>query len=65
MGVLVLALILALVIGGCVCVVWTARGTAPRWARMVAAVTRGLGELLTVLMKSSKGSGRSGSSSDD
>jgi len=65
MGVLVFALILALVVGGCVCVVWASRGTAPRWARVVAAVTRGAGELLRILMRPNKGSSRSSSSSDD
>ncbi|MGW1898929.1 hypothetical protein ACWCQB_16105 [Streptomyces hirsutus] len=42
---LVLLGILALVVGGCVCVVWAERG-GPRWARAVAAVTLGAGELL-------------------
>ncbi|MGW1930169.1 hypothetical protein ACWCPG_12650, partial [Streptomyces sp. NPDC001919] len=30
--------VLVLVVGGCVCVVWAARG-GPRWVRGVAAVT--------------------------
>lgn len=64
-GVLILAVLLVLAVGGCVCVVWTARGTAPRWARVWAAATRGAGELLSVLAKSNKGPGRSNSSSDD
>ncbi|MER7573988.1 hypothetical protein ACFVP3_13715 [Streptomyces sp. NPDC057806] len=64
MDVLILSVLLALVIGGCVCVVWAGRGTAPRWARVWAAATRGAGELLSVLMKSGKGS-RSNSSSAD
>ncbi|MFF0108717.1 hypothetical protein [Streptomyces hirsutus] len=42
---LVLLGILALVVGGCVCVVWAERG-GPRWARAVATVTLGAGELL-------------------
>ncbi|MEV0175798.1 hypothetical protein AB0I00_32375 [Streptomyces sp. NPDC050803] len=63
MAILILSVILALAIGGCACVVWAARGTAPRWARVWAAGTRGAGELLSILMKSNKGS-RSGSSSD-
>ncbi|SBT89832.1 hypothetical protein GA0115233_101286 [Streptomyces sp. DI166] len=62
MGLVVLAVLLALVVLGCVCVVWTGRGTAPRWARVAAAVTRGAGELLYVLMKSNRRSSRSGSS---
>ncbi|MDT9697199.1 hypothetical protein [Streptomyces sp. P17] len=65
MGVLILLVLLALVVGGCVCVVWASRGTAPRWARVVAAVTRGAGELLAILMRSNKGSSRSRRSSDD
>ncbi|GAB2457741.1 hypothetical protein [Streptomyces incanus] len=42
---LVLLGILALVVGGCVCVVWAERG-GPRWTRVVAATTLGAGELL-------------------
>ncbi|GAB2821042.1 hypothetical protein GCM10027073_60050 [Streptomyces chlorus] len=42
---LVLLGVLALVGGGCACVVWAERG-GPRWARVVAAVTLGAGELL-------------------
>ncbi|MFI1394610.1 hypothetical protein [Streptomyces sp. NPDC020681] len=45
MTVLVLLGVLALAIGGCVCVVWAARG-GPRWVRIVATVTVGAGELL-------------------
>ncbi|MFI6106667.1 hypothetical protein [Streptomyces sp. NPDC051310] len=41
----VLAGALALVVGGCVCVVWAERG-GPRWVRVVAAVTLTAGELL-------------------
>ncbi|WP_330334341.1 hypothetical protein OHS33_34405 [Streptomyces sp. NBC_00536] len=37
--------ILALVIGGCACVVWAERG-GPRWARGVARVTLAGGELV-------------------
>ncbi|MFC8350178.1 hypothetical protein [Streptomyces sp. NPDC057280] len=64
MGLVVLLGVLALVIFGCVCVVWAARG-GPRWVRGVAAVTTGLGEVVLVLAKSSKGSNRSNSSSGD
>ncbi|MGK5691558.1 hypothetical protein ACSNOJ_01365 [Streptomyces sp. URMC 128] len=39
MLVLVLSVVVLLVIGGCVCVFWAARGDAPRWARGVAKVT--------------------------
>ncbi|WP_329336701.1 hypothetical protein OG866_20595 [Streptomyces sp. NBC_00663] len=64
MGLVVLLGILAFVIFGCVCVVWAARG-GPRWVRGVAWVTTGLGEVVMALAKSSKGSRRSNSSSDD
>ncbi|MBN3932940.1 hypothetical protein IQ279_25600 [Streptomyces verrucosisporus] len=36
---------LALVVGGCVCVVWAERG-GPRWVRVAAAVTLAAGEML-------------------
>ncbi|MFI1510327.1 hypothetical protein [Streptomyces sp. NPDC020597] len=39
MVVLILVVVLLLVIGGCVCVYWEARGDAPRWARGVAKAT--------------------------
>lgn len=39
MLVLVLSIVVLLVIGGCVCVFWAARGDAPRWARGVARAT--------------------------
>ncbi|MEU6423312.1 hypothetical protein [Streptomyces spiralis] len=39
MLVLILFVFLLLVIGGCVCVYWSARGDAPRWARGVAKAT--------------------------
>ncbi|MFF4726043.1 hypothetical protein ACFY3M_11950 [Streptomyces mirabilis] len=51
MGVLVLAGLLVLVIGGCVCVVWASRG-GPRWVRGVAAVTLVVGELVRAAAKS-------------
>ncbi|KQW16324.1 hypothetical protein [Streptomyces sp. Root369] len=44
MMVLVLSCILALTIGGCVCVWWAARG-GPRWTRAVSAATLAAGEL--------------------
>ncbi|MGW3953349.1 hypothetical protein ACWEKM_21095 [Streptomyces sp. NPDC004752] len=37
--------VLALVVGGCVCVVWAERG-GPSWVRGVARLTLGAGELL-------------------
>ncbi|MFI9750237.1 hypothetical protein [Streptomyces collinus] len=39
MLVLILSVVVLLVIGGCVCVYWAARGDAPRWARGVAKAT--------------------------
>ncbi|MBZ9640186.1 hypothetical protein [Streptomyces sp. PSKA30] len=59
MEILVLSGVLALAVGGCVCVVWAERG-GPRWVRVVAAVTRTAGELL-----SRSGRSRSSSGSDD
>ncbi|MFJ1603058.1 hypothetical protein ACIOHS_06795 [Streptomyces sp. NPDC088253] len=53
MGVLVLAGLLVLAVGGCVCVVWASRG-GPRWVRGVAAVTLAVGELLRVAAKSNR-----------
>lgn len=41
----VLVGVLVLVLAGCGCVVWAARG-GPRWARAVAAVTLAAGDLL-------------------
>ncbi|AEY92000.1 putative membrane protein [Streptomyces hygroscopicus subsp. jinggangensis 5008] len=55
--------VLVLVIGGCVCVVWAERG-GPRWARIVAALTRGAGELLSSAQKS-RSRNRSGDTDDD
>ncbi|MCX3292053.1 hypothetical protein OR263_36050 [Streptomyces sp. NEAU-H22] len=39
MLVLVLSVVVLLLVGGCVCVFWAARGDAPRWARGVARAT--------------------------
>ncbi|GKQ39723.1 hypothetical protein [Streptomyces sp. A012304] len=58
MELLVVSCLLALVVGGCVCVVWAARG-GPRWVRVVAAVFRAAGELLSVAGRGSRSSGRS------
>ncbi|BCM69786.1 MULTISPECIES: hypothetical protein [Streptomyces] len=54
--IVVLLGVLALVIGGCVCVVWAERG-GPRWVRIVAALTRGAGELVSSAQKSGRRSG--------
>ncbi|ANB10223.1 hypothetical protein SAM40697_6270 [Streptomyces ambofaciens] len=63
MAVLFLSGILVLVLAGCACVVWAARG-GPCWVRAVSAVTLAAGELV----RGAKGSGRSAggrSASDD
>ncbi|MER5433449.1 hypothetical protein [Streptomyces sp. NPDC002588] len=44
MMVLVLSGVLVLVVGGCACVWWAARG-GPRWTRAVATATLAAGEL--------------------
>ncbi|MEV0319006.1 hypothetical protein ACIBKX_05705 [Streptomyces sp. NPDC050658] len=59
MTVVTLLGILALAVGGCVCVVWAERG-GPRWVRVVAALTRGAGELVSRAGKSSGSSRNSG-----
>ncbi|MFE5829537.1 MULTISPECIES: hypothetical protein [unclassified Streptomyces] len=41
----VMSAVLVLAVGGCVCVVWAARG-GPRWTRGVAAVVLLCGELV-------------------
>ncbi|MCX5215125.1 hypothetical protein OG689_38690 [Kitasatospora sp. NBC_00240] len=65
MIVLVLLGALALTVGGCVCVVWADRG-GPRWARVVASMTLGAGELLRRSAKRRRRSlNRSGDSSGD
>ncbi|MER8069307.1 hypothetical protein ABTZ59_13565 [Streptomyces sp. NPDC094034] len=43
MAVLILSGVLVLALGGCVCVVWAARG-GPRWVRAVSAATLAAGE---------------------
>ncbi|MET9378138.1 hypothetical protein ABZX98_29075 [Streptomyces sp. NPDC002992] len=45
MAVLILSGVLVLAVGGCVCVVWAARG-GPRWTRAVATATLAVGELV-------------------
>ncbi|MFD9326164.1 MULTISPECIES: hypothetical protein [unclassified Streptomyces] len=46
MTIVVLLGVLLLVIAGCVCVVWAARG-GPRWVRVVATATIAAGELVS------------------
>ncbi len=60
MLVLILSAVVLLVIGGCVCVFWAARGDAPRWARSVARVTL-LGSELAGSASRNADSRRSGS----
>ncbi|GLP70468.1 MULTISPECIES: hypothetical protein [unclassified Streptomyces] len=50
MLVLVLSVVLVLVVGGCVCVWWAARG-GPRWVRAVSAATLAAGELARVVSR--------------
>ncbi|KJY38840.1 hypothetical protein [Streptomyces sp. NRRL S-495] len=45
--------ILALVVGGCVCVVWADRG-GPRWTRAVAAATVGAGRAVRSYQKAQR-----------
>ncbi|CAL9338176.1 hypothetical protein SUDANB105_00213 [Streptomyces sp. enrichment culture] len=61
MTVLVLSAVLLLAIGGCACVVWAERG-GPRWARVVARLTVGAGELLS---KAGRSGGSRSNGSDD
>jgi hypothetical protein len=61
MLVFILSVVILLVIGGCVCVYWTARGDAPRWARGVAKTTEVASDL--VLRANSKS--RTGNNGDD
>ncbi|MER6501145.1 hypothetical protein ABT218_17585 [Streptomyces sp. NPDC001455] len=63
MAVLVLVGILALAVGGCVCVVWAARG-GPRWTRGVAHVTLAAGELVRRSQKNGHGGGGRGGDDD-
>ncbi|WP_369037786.1 MULTISPECIES: hypothetical protein [Streptomyces] len=59
MAIAVLSGILVLVVGGCVCVVWAARG-GPRWVRGVSRVTLFAGEAVRKAEW-----GRKSTSSDD
>ncbi|MFI6374094.1 hypothetical protein [Streptomyces sp. NPDC050546] len=57
---LILSFVVLLVIGGCVCVFWAARGDAPRWARGVARATLLGGELARSANRSSRSRQSSG-----
>ncbi|RSN46734.1 hypothetical protein DMH12_28675 [Streptomyces sp. WAC 04229] len=61
-----LSVVLLLAVGGCVCVVWAARG-GPRWTRGVSRATLLAGELLRASNRRSRrsGSGSSGDSGGD
>ncbi|MGW2044783.1 hypothetical protein ACWCPF_06325 [Streptomyces sp. NPDC001858] len=63
MTVLVLSGLLVLVLGGCACVWWAARG-GPRWARGVSAVVLAISELMTQANRGSR-RGNGQSNSDD
>ncbi|MEU6668303.1 hypothetical protein [Streptomyces sp. NPDC046727] len=56
--------VLALVVGGCVCVVWAERG-GPRWARVVAILTLALGDAVSSSGKKKRRGSWGGSSSMD
>ncbi|MFE6825589.1 hypothetical protein [Streptomyces sp. NPDC057690] len=60
MIVLALTGLLVLVLGGCACVWWAARG-GPRWARAVAVVTLAAGELVRGANRTDRTGGKSGS----
>lgn len=61
---LVLLGVLALAVGGCVCVVWAERG-GPRWVRAVATVTLAAGELVRRSAKNRRRSLNGTASGDD
>jgi uncharacterized membrane protein len=58
---IVLSVILVLVIAGCACVVWAARG-GPPWTRGVARATMAAGELVRASNRSGRGRGTGGDS---
>ncbi|MYY19382.1 hypothetical protein GT018_27900 [Streptomyces sp. SID4912] len=60
---LVLLGVLALAVGGCVCVVWAERG-GPRWARAVATVTLAAGKAVRHSGRNRR-PGLNGSTGDD
>ncbi|MFF7716072.1 hypothetical protein [Streptomyces sp. NPDC007988] len=64
MALLVLSGVIALAVGGCVCVVWAARG-GPRWTRIVSAVTLAAAELVSTAGRRNRSWGpRRGGDSD-
>ncbi|WP_111552773.1 hypothetical protein [Kitasatospora sp. SolWspMP-SS2h] len=64
----VLIVVLLLVLGGCACVVWAARG-GPGWVRAVSRVTLGVGEVVRRAERDRQRrgftSGKSGTSNGD
>ncbi|GAA0602531.1 hypothetical protein [Streptomyces crystallinus] len=56
--------VLALTVGGCVCVVWAERG-GPRWVRVVATLTLTAGELVRRAHRNRSRSVNRGTSGDD
>ncbi|WP_329274428.1 hypothetical protein [Streptomyces sp. NBC_01451] len=56
--------VLVLAIGGCVCVVWAARG-GPPWVRAVATVTMVTGQVVRAMGTKSNNSGSNNQSSGD
>ncbi|MBL1085002.1 hypothetical protein JK359_24020 [Streptomyces actinomycinicus] len=62
--ILLLLGVLALVVGGCVCVVWAERG-GPVWVRVVAKVTLVAGELVRSSARNRRRNANSRSSGDD
>ncbi|MER5353094.1 hypothetical protein ABT093_22510 [Kitasatospora sp. NPDC002551] len=61
-GVLLIG-ILALTVGGCVCVVWADRG-GPRWTRAVAVATVGAGRMVRGYQKANRHQASSGNGGD-
>ncbi|MCX4761687.1 hypothetical protein OG562_12000 [Streptomyces sp. NBC_01275] len=59
MIVVVLAGVLALAVGGCVCIWWASTRGGPRWVRVIALGTMAAGELVR---GASRGAGRNRSS---
>ncbi|MEV7795700.1 hypothetical protein [Streptomyces sp. NPDC087512] len=64
MGLIVLSGILVLAVGGCVCVVWAARG-GPPWTRGVAKTTLLAGELVRAAGRSGGKPNRGGAGGTD
>ncbi|MFF2526585.1 hypothetical protein [Streptomyces liangshanensis] len=63
MMILALLGVLALAVGGCVCVVWAERG-GPRWVRVVATITLAAGKVVQYSAKNRR-RGLGGSNSAD